>query len=152
MDKKTDARIVQLLKNKKNLDDSSIKNCFLEAAKTHVSPIPIICKYHKLNEKEVLELIAEEFRSSYIDLKNVSIDKALIEKVPVKIASYYKFLPITLENRNLTIAVFYPLDVKIQDEIRSHLGFSIKTVLSCEHDVMERLKQYKPTCLPTCPL
>lgn len=62
--------------------------------------------------------------------------------MPVKIASYYKFLPISLENRNLTIAVPYPLDVKIKDEIRSHLGFGIKTVLSCEHDVMEILKQY----------
>jgi len=142
MDKKTDARIIQLLKNKKNLDEKSIKNCFLEAAKKQVSPIPIICTYHKLNEKEILEIIAKEFRSVYLDLKDVSIDKVLIEKVPVKIASYYKFVPISLENRNLTIAVPYPLDVKIQDEIRSHLGFSVKTVLSCEHDVMEMLKQY----------
>ncbi len=142
MDKKTDARVVQLLKNKKNLDEKSIKNCFFEAAEKQISPIPLICNYYKLNEKEILETIAEGFRSVYLDLKSVSIDKALIEKVPVKIASYYKFLPISLENRNLMIAVPYPLDVKIQDEIRSHLGFSIKTVLSCEHDVMEMLKQY----------
>ncbi len=142
MDKKTDARVVQLLKNKKNLDENSIKNCFSQAAKKQVSPIPIICNIHKLNEKEILEIITKEFRSAYLDLKGVSIEKALIDKVPVKIASYYAFLPITLENRNLTIAVAYPLDVKIQDEIRSHLGFNIKVVLSCEHDIVEMLKQY----------
>ncbi|MFH1093895.1 MAG: ATPase, T2SS/T4P/T4SS family [Candidatus Omnitrophota bacterium] len=142
MDKKIDAQVVQLLKNKKKLDDSSIKNCFLEAAKKQVSPIPIICALHKLDEKEILEIIASEFNNAYLDLKGVSIEKTLVEKVPVKIASYYKFLPISLENRNLTIAVPYPLDVKIKDEIRSHLGFGIKTVLSCEHDVMEILKQY----------
>ncbi len=142
MDKKTDARVIQLLKEKKNLDEKSLKNCFFEAAKKQISPIPLICAYHKLDEREILELIAAEFRSAYLDLRDVSIDKALIEKVPVKIASYYKFMPISLENRNLTIAVSYPLDVKIQDEIRSHLGFSIRTVLSCERDVMDRLKQY----------
>lgn len=142
MDKKTDAVVVQLLKNKKNLDDKSIKDCFFKAAKKQVSPIPIICSNHKLNEKEILKIIAAEFRIGFIDLKDISIESGLIQKIPVKIASYYNFLPITLENRNLTIAVPYPLDIKIQDEIRSHLGFSIKTVLSCENDVSERLKQY----------
>jgi type II secretory ATPase GspE/PulE/Tfp pilus assembly ATPase PilB-like protein len=142
MDKKIDARVIRLLKEKKNLDEENLQAIFIKADRKQNSPIPEIAASMQISEVEILEIIAEDFRLDYMDLRNSSIEKSLIKKVPVKIAAYYKFVPLSLENRLLTIARAYPLDIKILDEIRTHLGYSINLVLSTEQDVNEMLKQY----------
>jgi type II secretory ATPase GspE/PulE/Tfp pilus assembly ATPase PilB-like protein len=142
MDKKIDARVIRLLKEKKTLDEANLKSCFVQAEQKQNSPIPLISKSTQIPEVELLEIIAEEFRIEYIDLRSMVIDKNLTKKVPVKIASYYKFFPLSLENRLLTIARAYPLDIKIIDEIRTHLGYNVKVVLSTDQDVNEMLKKY----------
>ena len=50
--------------------------------------------------------------------KNMDIAPDLLSKVPIKIAWYYKFMPVKLENGVLTIALSRPLGIKIEDEIR----------------------------------
>ncbi|MBU1044989.1 MAG: Flp pilus assembly complex ATPase component TadA [Candidatus Omnitrophica bacterium] len=142
MDRKIDARVIRLLKETKNLDEENLKSCFIKAENKQNSPIPIIAANTQISEVELLEIIAQDFRTEYVDLRNTSIEKSLIKKVPVKIAAYYKFAPMHLENRLLTIARAYPLDIKILDEIRTHLGYSINVVLSTEQDVNEMLKKY----------
>ena len=143
MDKKTDALITQLLKKKNILSDEKvIQACFKEAEKKQCSPIPLLAKHSEFSEAELLDVIAQEFHIDRLDLKTTLIDKAPIQKVPVKIASYYKFVPIKLEDYILTIAAPYPLDVKKQDEIRTHLGYNIKIALSCEEDVLEMIKKH----------
>jgi len=38
-------------------------------------------------------------------------------------------MPVKLDNGILTIAVAYPLDITVQDEIRVHLGLNIEMFL-----------------------
>ena len=45
-------------------------------------------------------------------------------------------------NRNMTIAVPAPLDIKTKDEIRTQLGYNIEEALACENDILEGLKKY----------
>lgn len=142
MDKKTEAIVVLCLKEKANIDEHQLQNCFFEAEKKQNSPFPLIAQLAGISEIRLLEIIASALCLEYFDLKNTLIDKTVIKKIPVKIASYYKFVPVLLENRVLTIATAVPLDVKTQDEIRTHLGYNLRTVLSCEEDVIEMLKKY----------
>jgi len=142
MDKKTNEIIAQALITRQVIDAEKVQGCFAQAEQQQISPVPGLIQCSNLNEEQLLNIIAEALHIAYIDLKMISIDKTLAEKVPVKIASYYSFVPVRLENRTLTIAVSYPLDVKIQDEIRTHLGFNIEITLSCAEDVKEMLKKY----------
>jgi type II secretory ATPase GspE/PulE/Tfp pilus assembly ATPase PilB-like protein len=75
-----------------------------------------------------------------MNLKDVTIDKAVIDRVPLRFALYYKFMPVKIERNVMTIAVAYPLGVKTQDEIRTHLGHEIETVLSPMGDINDMLK------------
>ncbi|MFH2145101.1 MAG: ATPase, T2SS/T4P/T4SS family [Candidatus Omnitrophota bacterium] len=142
MDKKINELISQLLIEKQFLNQQDIIACFNESEQRQISPLPLIAKRANVPEKQILEIIAPRLNMPYLDLKAVSVDKVLIEKIPVKVASYYKFMPVKLEDRNLTIAVSYPLDVKTQDEIRTHLGFNLEVVLACEEDIHDVMKKY----------
>jgi len=93
-------------------------------------------------EEKLLEALAQELKLSFIDLKDRSIDKSIMEKVPLKFATYYKFMPLNIADRVMTIAVAYPLDTKVQDEIRTHLGYEIDMVLAVSSDINDALKDY----------
>ena len=95
-----------------------------------------------IQEKDILNVLAGKLKLTCLNLKALSVDRSVIEKIPVKIALYYKFMPVELKDRVLTIAVASPLDLKTQDEIRTQLGYDIAMVLSCQDDVSEALKKY----------
>ena len=118
--------------------DAIIKNAKKSNQSLH---IPIIDE-GIVAEDQLLDALAKEMKLSFVDLKDESIEKSVIDKVPLKIASYYKFMPLKVENRVLTIAVAFPIDVKTQDELRTHLGYDIEMVLALASDVSEVLKTH----------
>ena len=95
-----------------------------------------------ISEKELLTLFANELKLDFIEARSLAIGKAVIDKVPLRIASYYKFLPVKIHGRVLTIGVAYPLEVKTQDEIRTQLGYDIEMALALSFDIEEGLKKY----------
>ncbi len=93
-----------------------------------------------ISEEDILKILVEQLHLDFVNIREISIDKTLIDEIPVKIPSYYKFVPLKIENKILTIAVSYPLSVKAQDEIRTYLGYEIKQVLALENEIIETLK------------
>src|SRR3989338_2539698 len=57
-----------------------------------------------MTEVQVLDVLSEGLGLETIDLKKIQIPKSVIERVPVKFAWYYKFMPIKIETRNLFLA------------------------------------------------
>ena len=115
----------------------------IEGAKKDDKPLYVpLLEGGLVSEDKLLDALAKELKLSFVDLKDVTVDKSVINKVPLKIASYYKFMPLSIENRVLKVAVAYPLDVKTQDELRTHLGYDIEMVLAVSSDVSDVLKTY----------
>jgi len=113
-----------------------------EAESTGESLQQILVKKGVIPEKNLLNILAKKLALSCFDLRNTSIDTAVLKKVPLKVATYYKFVPVKIDGRTLTVAANAPLDIKTQDEIRTQLGYDIEVVLSCANDIQESLKKY----------
>ncbi len=101
-----------------------------------------LTRYDILTDRQIMDSLAEFLQMETVDLKRMTIDRDVIERVPVKFASYYKFMPITIEDNAVTIATALPMDVRLQDELRVHLGFEPKVVLAVESDIFDALKKY----------
>ncbi|MFA5088361.1 MAG: ATPase, T2SS/T4P/T4SS family [Candidatus Omnitrophota bacterium] len=95
-----------------------------------------------LFEEQVLDVLAQSLHLEIVDLRAIAIQKAVIDRVPVKFAWYYKFMPLAIDSKALTLASAAPLDVRTQDEIRVHLGLEPKVVLARAQDVLESLKKH----------
>ena len=65
----------------------------------------------------------------------------MFEAICRKFVWYYKFIPISLVENVLTIAAAQPFDVKTIDDIRLHVGFLVKQVLTTETELNEALKK-----------
>jgi type II secretory ATPase GspE/PulE/Tfp pilus assembly ATPase PilB-like protein len=95
-----------------------------------------------LTEREIVDALSKELKLPVLDLKEKEIPQAVIDRVPVKFASFYKFMPVAIEGNVLTLAISSPLDVRVEDDIRVHLGLEPQEVLALRSDINEALKKY----------
>jgi len=118
-------------------------NRFLKEAEDTGHPLfLILLKNNLISEQEAMNIISERLKIPQLDLKAIAVDKAVVDHVPFKIAHYYKFFPVKIVDRVISIAVAYPPDIKIQDEIRTQLGLDIEMVISSSNDIAESLNKY----------
>ena len=95
-----------------------------------------------LTDKQILIALSQHLNLATVDFKSITIDESMIARVPIKIASYYKILPITMDGNVLTVASAEPLDVTTLDDLRVHLGVDVNYVLAESHHLAEALKRY----------
>ena len=96
---------------------------YVQAAKgEHKNLNSYLIRHGILTDREIVEALSKELNLPILDLKEKEIPQAVIDRVPVKFASFYKFMPVAVEGNTLTLAISSPLDVRMEDDIRVHLG------------------------------
>ncbi|MFC1666920.1 ATPase, T2SS/T4P/T4SS family [Candidatus Omnitrophota bacterium] len=140
--KKYDRLLYEALIEKSRISKETLQSLLKEADDSGETLQEILVKRGLLLEKDILNVLAGKLKVNCIDLQKTSVDKSVLSKVPVKIASYYRFLPVRMKGRVLTIAVALPLDIKTQDEIRTQLGYDIEFVFSCQADILDGIKEH----------
>ncbi len=139
---KIDSILYEALVNEGRLGREILEPLAVEAQAQGEPLASLLLRRGLIPEQDILKTLSRELNIPYLDLKSANIAKTVIDKISLKIAAYYKFMPVELNNRALTVAVAYPLDVKIQDEIRTQLGYDLIMVLAGSSDIQEALKKH----------
>jgi type II secretory ATPase GspE/PulE/Tfp pilus assembly ATPase PilB-like protein len=139
---KTDTALTKVLLDKKLVDPVALEPIAAEAVKSKDSLYAILSKRAIVGEDMLLKSLAEAMQVPLLTDAELKAEPGVTEKIPLKIAEYYKFAPIKIVKRKLTIAISQPLDLRTQDDIRAHLGFEIETVLARERDITEAVKRF----------
>jgi type II secretory ATPase GspE/PulE/Tfp pilus assembly ATPase PilB-like protein len=139
--KQFDKTLQEALEKFKILAALDLSRYALEAQSLGKSLREYLLESEIVTEKQILIVLSQSLHLEMIDLKKTTIDQAVLEKIPLKFAWYYKILPVKFDRNILTVASFLPLDLKKQDEIRLHLGFQIENVLTTENDLQDALKK-----------
>jgi len=142
MFKNINTTIAEILLKKGLASKEQLDEAIKEKEKTDESLISVLNNRGIISEEDLLNILSEELKLPLIDLKRATIEKSVVDKVPVRFASWYKFMPVKIEANMLTIAVSSPLEIKIQDEIRFQLGLEIRMVLARQADILEMFKIY----------
>jgi type II secretory ATPase GspE/PulE/Tfp pilus assembly ATPase PilB-like protein len=142
MTKRTDTILSEALVEKGLISKQEIDSLLPEVEASAESLQQLLIKRGILAEKDILNVLAERLKISFVSLKSVDIDRMVLEKVPLKIAMHYRFVPLEIKRRIITIAVATPLDIKTQDEIRTQLGYGVELTLATQQDIAEALKTY----------
>jgi type II secretory ATPase GspE/PulE/Tfp pilus assembly ATPase PilB-like protein len=120
--------------------------------KTYTKLIPAIISCNLAKEDVIIKAFSEELKLPIIKIRDITIDPNVIKRIPVRFAAYYRFMPISLvssapdasgqANEKLTIAIPYPLDIRMRDELRLQLGCEIETVLTTSDEIIQAIKKY----------
>jgi len=132
-----DALILSGILTKENLD-TYLKTIQL----TEESLDTYLLRNGFVTKQQILSVLGKSCKLEAVDLKVLRVDQSVVDKIPIKIAWYYHFMPLHVDRKVLTVAVSAPLDIKLQDEIRLHLGLETKMVLATEKDLIDALKKY----------
>ncbi|MFA5075680.1 MAG: ATPase, T2SS/T4P/T4SS family [Candidatus Babeliales bacterium] len=96
-----------------------------------------------ITEEQLLVTLAEQLSIQYVpSLKSRKISDAVIKAVPARFVWHYKFMPLSLVENLLTIAVSNPLDVWPTEDIKFHLGFDVEVVLTPDAEIMAAVRTY----------
>ncbi len=95
-----------------------------------------------VTEKQILIAVSQSVNLQTVDLNTADIEQSLLDKVPIKIAWHYKVIPLKIESDILYVVASEPLNVKILDEIRMHIGHEVEVMLSTHTQLMDGFKKY----------
>lgn len=140
-DTKTDAEFGQGLLKKELIATESVNAALKASRNSTKSLLEIIAEDYGVDENALYEALTESTGLNYQDLKTVSFDKAVVSRIPIKIASHYGFMPLKLQGERLIVAVDYPFNMQTLDDIRLQTGFSVQQMLSKREDILEALKK-----------
>ena len=94
-----------------------------------------------VNERQVLEALAQRLQLTMIDIEHTNVDVTAVEKVPQELAQKYDMLPIAQSPRALTIAANDPLNYYALEDIRQLTGLEPEIVLA-ELEPLRRAIRY----------
>ncbi|MFA5060676.1 MAG: ATPase, T2SS/T4P/T4SS family [Candidatus Omnitrophota bacterium] len=142
MNRQTEKLLADALVKNKVLSSEDAQNALIQAQRVAESFEHYLLRLALVNKEQILIALSAALNLATVDLRNSVIEKSVIERIPVRFVWYYKFMPVKIENRVLTLAVNSPLDIKVQDELRVHLGLEPKMVLALEDDIIDAIKKY----------
>jgi type IV pilus assembly protein PilB len=100
----------------------------------------VLVKSGFLSQEELLQFLARQCGMKYVHLAPPPVvPEAVKAHVPVAMAKQHLLLPLSLEGRDLTIAVADPLNVMVLDDLKMITGFNITAVLAPEVEVLAAL-------------
>ena len=138
---KSDTSFSKLLIDKGLVSPAIIQPFLDEAAKSKEGLMPVLLKRNVLTEDELLKNLSECLKVPFLGLNELVSEPGLTEKIPLKVAEYYKFVPLRLEKKKLFVAVAAPMETRAHDDIRAHLGFDVEIILARYADVTEAMKK-----------
>jgi type IV pilus assembly protein PilB len=98
-----------------------------------------------INEEQLCQALAEQWGLQVIHLADTVVPPNVLNLVTDTMAQLYRIVPISFRDNVLTIAVCDPQNLSIADELRTFLGYEIRSVVATERDILKALDRYYNT-------
>jgi type II secretion system protein E len=95
-----------------------------------------------LDEREVLEMLAQVLGLPLEDLHDRQIPPEVLKLVPARVVYRYNILPLSQQNGVLRVATSDPFNVYALDEIEAQTGLKVEPVLARRSEIERLVKQH----------
>ncbi|MFQ5539644.1 MAG: GspE/PulE family protein, partial [Candidatus Binatia bacterium] len=135
-------RIGEILVEKKLVTADELRRAVAEHEKTGEFLGSTLVKMGYISEEQLLESLSEQLNIPFVNLKYMTIDQAVIRRVPARLVQHYNVMPIRWEHDVLTIALSNAHHMWAVEDIRVHLGCEVQGVLAREDQILEAIRKY----------
>ncbi|MFA6350237.1 MAG: hypothetical protein WCY12_04855, partial [Candidatus Omnitrophota bacterium] len=137
------SKIGEMLLQKGLISAKELETALAESKKTGEIIGKTLVRLGIISQDQLLEVLAAQMGIAYYPtLKDMVIPPELVKVVPAKFVWHYKFMPLKLKGKMLTVAVSDPLAVWLMEDIKLHLGFDVDRVLATEEEIMAAVRRY----------
>jgi type IV pilus assembly protein PilB len=95
-----------------------------------------------LNEQQLIEVLEFQLGIPHVKLSSLPIDTTLLKFIPKEFALKNLVFPIEKKDRELTVAMYDPLDFYTIDDLTLSTGLQIRTVIATREDIISSIYKY----------
>lgn len=95
-----------------------------------------------ITEEQLLLALSKKFRMPTVDLREITPTKKALHALNREMVRQLHVLPLTLENRHLTVATSDPTDPNIGDHLRFFTNLQIDFVVAPASEIQRTIEQY----------
>lgn len=93
------------------------------------------------SEEVETKKLAEQFKVPYIDLISTTLDRDLIQSIPVEFLYRVNFIPLKVNKNSVKIAIADPSNIEAIDSIESFLGKKVEVYVASKRGISEALRK-----------
>jgi len=127
----------------KAISEDDLKKAKKAAEGSGLDIFSSLIKEKILTEKEILEVYSKYIKVPFIDLEEVTINKAYLEKLPERIASKCRSVVFGEQNGYLEVAMEDISDFQTMQLLEKDLSYKINFYIATEQGISYALDQYK---------
>ena len=136
-------RLGEILIRKGIITSEQLETALAEGKKTGEFVGKLLVDMKFITEEQFLEAVAEQLDLKFLlSLKDEKISDETVKAVPAKLIWHYKFMPLDLKNKVLTIAVSDPMAVWAAEDLKLQLGFDIERVVAPQREIEGTIRKY----------
>ncbi len=95
-----------------------------------------------ISDEQLAQALAEQWNMKAIHLGDTVISPQVLSYVTEPMAQMYRIVPVSFRDNTLTVAVCDPQNLAVQDELRTFLGYDIRSVVATEREIKAALDRY----------
>lgn len=132
----------QILVAMGKLDPNDLEMALREHRKSGDRIGSILMKMGFSSEDDVLRALSQQLAIPFVKLSEVQIQKEVIEKIPAKLVTHYRLVPVAHQDGTLKVATNDPLNIHVLDDLRLALKTEIEPVISLTKEIDDAIKKY----------
>ena len=107
-----------------------------------IDPVDVLLKQGKIQENELLSMLAQQYGWEFVDLNDFDIDPSVIDSLSVDIAQHYGVFPVMKHDDVITVAMSDPTDMEKLDTLRYLLGTDVDAVIAPDAQIQKMIAKY----------
>jgi general secretion pathway protein E/type IV pilus assembly protein PilB len=134
--------LTSLLKRTGLLSDAQITALLLHAQQNDIPITRAALAQGFVAEDAFLEALAAVLNVPFVRLGALTIDAAILEKLPTRAVFQYNVIPLAIQNGALQVATNDPFDTGLMDALRLASGMRVKLALALHADIGAAIKKF----------
>jgi len=136
-------RIGEILQEMGVINEQQLNEALRESKRSGEFLGNTMIRLHMINELQLLEALSKQFSIPfYRTLRDITVPPEVINRVPVKFVNHYKFMPLSITEGTLKIAISNPLEAWTAEDIKLHLGFDTEMTLAPNREIADAIQKY----------
>src|ERR1051325_2655611 len=136
------SQLIEIVKRRGLLDDRQLQEVMEEHGRSGRSVAQVLQDFGLIDEPRLLQLVAEELGTEYIDLEKIELSADILQAIPASVARMYGAIPVRTEGNIVYVAVLDPLNPQVIDELAFVLGKDVHIVVAASDQIENSLKKH----------
>ena len=143
-----DEFVLQLLTDKGLLEESAIETARAKVNESEydgsedTATLEALVADQSITHQQIADVLADEFNMETVNLADVRVSAEALEVVPFELANRYKVMPLEVDDSEVELAVFDPLDMDAIDSISHVIKRSINCRVAPLEEIDKAIHQY----------